>query len=364
MDIGILQLGGGECISDGNSPDINRVSRKLCKHGYFVKISVFLADCEKTTDTFEFLTAHCDAVLICGNTDAFRNAIAEKYESANPLEIFVIDDTPCAVSKSCDNSFISNTLIPMLNSKCKTFYTSSIFKTFGKTEEQLRYILGNFIKNRNKIVFKFNTESDGCTVSVRYSNKTQKNTVSELLSGVTEALKDCTYSYEDVTLSEKTAQMLIESGKTLGLAESFTGGNIAASLVKMPGISKSLKEGIVCYSNEVKANRLRVSQRALDNCGAVSDETAYQMAANLLMDGNYDYVIATTGNAGPTSEKPNEAGLCYIAVGDRHNIDIYCHTFEGDRTEVIEKGTNCALFKLCKLLKSNANSNNANTQND
>ena len=52
MDIGILQLGGGECISDGNSPDINRVSRKLCKHGYFVKMSVFLADCEKTTDTF------------------------------------------------------------------------------------------------------------------------------------------------------------------------------------------------------------------------------------------------------------------------------------------------------------------------
>ncbi len=358
MDVGILQIGYGECISDGNAPDVKRISRKLCKHGYFVRLNVFLADGENISDAFGFLSANCDAILICGNTEKFYKTAAEKYESVNALDVFIIGDTSCAVSKECDETFISDKIIPMLNSKCKTFYASNTFKTFGKTEEQLRFMLKDYIKNRNKIVFKFETEADGCTVCVRYSNKTQKSTVQELLSGVTETLKDCTFSYNDENLSDKVAHMLIESGKTLGLAESFTGGNIAASLIRTPDISKSLKEGIVCYSNEVKEKRLKVSQKTLAHCGAVSDETAYQMAANLLIDGNYDYVVATTGNAGPTSEKPNEVGLCYIAVGDRHNIDIYCRTFEGDRHQVIQQGTNCALFELYKLLK------HTNPQND
>ena len=89
-----------------------------------------------------------------------------------------------------------------------------------------------------------------------------------------------------------------------------------------------------------------MSQYILDNHGAVSVETAYEMAANLLLDGQYDYVVATTGNAGPASEKPGETGVCYIAVGNKENIDIYPCRFEGDRQTVINSGVKTALYHL------------------
>ena len=76
------------------------------------------------------------------------------------------------------------------------------------------------------------------------------------------------------------------------------------------------------------------------------------MAANLIAQGQYDYVIATTGNAGPTSEKQDQVGVCYIAVGDKHNIDIYPCKFEGDRQAVIRSGTVTALYRLCKFMQN------------
>ncbi|MDE7394990.1 MAG: CinA family protein [Clostridiales bacterium] len=206
------------------------------------------------------------------------------------------------------------------------------------------------IKNRNRISFRFVPRPFECAVLVRYSNKTQKATIDEMQSGVTEALRDCTYAYEDVSLSERVAKLLMAQRKTLGIAESFTGGAIASSLVRVAGVSESFKESVVCYSNEVKSRRLHIAPETIEQNGAVSIETAYEMAANLLMDGNYDYVMATTGNAGPTSEKPNEVGVCYIAVGDRENVHIYRYQFTGNRDEVIAYGVQAALFRLYKLI--------------
>ncbi len=363
MNVGILQISKGECISDSKVSDLNKISYELGKCGYFVEYSLSISDTEKISESFDFLRGRTNAVLVCGDADSFYDAVNSKYELNNKLSTFLLGDTPCAVCGECTDGFITETLIPMLNTRSKTFYATNVFRTIGKTEQQLKIALKDFIKNRNKISVKIFSEPPECTVLVRYSNKTQKDTVREFLAGITDILKDCTYSYRDIDISEKTAEMLMKNNKTLGLAESFTGGNIAASLVKFAGISKSLKESIVCYDNSVKHERLRVSQNILDNYGAVSIETAYEMAANLLMDGKYDYVIATTGNAGPTSEKPNETGVCYIAVGDKNNIDIYPYKFDGDRQEVIQSGVKTALYHLYKrlgedMIKSDITENN------
>ncbi len=352
MNVGVLKIGGGECVSDAYITDTSRVSYALCKHGYFVTHVLEIAEPDGIMDAFGYLQLQTDAVLVCGNTDAFYVAVSGKYDVRRTLSTFLLGDTPCAVSPTCDEKFVENTLIPMLNGRCKTFYATNVFRTVGKTEEQLRVLLKDYIKNRNKIVIKFDTRPPECIVSVRYSNKTQKSTVHEVLSGITQALKDCAYAYEDVELAEKTARMLLDGKKTLGLAESFTGGNIAAALVAYPGISAALKEGIVCYDPAVKQSRLHVSEEVLRTHGAVSIETAYEMAANLIAQGQYDYVIATTGNAGPTSEKQDQVGVCYIAVGDKHNIDIYPCKFEGDRQAVIRSGTVTALYRLCKFMQN------------
>lgn len=360
MNVGILKIGGGECVSDSNAIDTNRVSYELSKHGYFVRICVSISDPTKIQSMFSLLKSDCDAVLICGDYHAFFDVMRDRYDIARDISTFLLDDTPCAVSHDCNNDFVADVLIPMLNGLSKTYYATNVFRTIGKTEEQLRIILKDYIKNRNKISFKFVSDSPECAVLVRYSNKTQKNTVSELLSGVKNALKDCIYSYDDTSVAESVALALMNKGKTLGLAESFTGGNIAASLVKFAGISSAFKEGIVCYDNSVKNNRLRVSKHILDNYGAVSIETAYEMAANLITDGQYDYVVATTGNAGPTSEKPNEVGVCYIAVGDKRNIDIYPYKFDGNRQAVIKSGTQTALYHLLKRLQGDSAESSSN----
>ncbi|MDE6398524.1 MAG: nicotinamide-nucleotide amidohydrolase family protein, partial [Clostridiales bacterium] len=337
-----------------------RVSYELSKHGYFVTHVLEISDPAHIFDAFDFLRTRIDAVAVCGNTDAFYAAVASKYEIGRVLSTFLLNGTPCAVSKTCDADFLHDFLIPMLNSRCKTFYTANVFRTVGKSETELRALLKDYIKNRNKIVFKFIAKPPECTVLVRYSNKTQKSTVQEMLANVTTALKDCTYAYNDAELSETVARMLMDRHKTVGLAESFTGGNIAAELVRFAGISASFKESVVCYDSAVKQSRLHVSEEIIRNHGAVSVETAYEMAANLLAEGQYDYVVATTGNAGPTSEKPGQTGVCYIAVGDKDNIDIYPCRFEGDRAAVIHNGTVTALYYLYRILRNAATEKNDN----
>ena len=353
MDIGILRIGGDECLSF-NQIDLDRVSYELSKHGYFVRLSLSVCDPQKVGDMFAFLCENAEAVLVCGKTDVFYEAVRAKYDLSITLSTFVLQDTAVAVSATPTPAFIEKTLLPMLNAECKTFYATSVFRTVGKTEAQLRDALKDRIKNRNRISFRFVPEPFGCAVLVRYSNKTQKATVEEMLGGVTEALRDCTYAYEDITLPKRVTQLLLAQNKTLGVAESFTGGAIASSLVHFPGVSESFKESVVCYSNEVKRRRLHITPETIEAHGAVSIETAYEMAVGLLMDGGYDYVVATTGNAGPTSEKPGEVGLCYIAVGDRENVHIYRYIFTGDRDEVIASGVQASLFRLYKLIMGEA----------
>lgn len=344
-----MRIDGDECVAFDRI-DLERVSYELSKHGYFVRLSLSVCDPQKVGDMFAFLCQNADAVLVCGKTELFYAAVREKFDLDISLSTFVLSDTAVAVASDPTPEFIEKTLLPMLNAECKTFYATSVFRTVGKTETQLREVLKDRIKNRNRISFRFVSRPYECAVLVRYSNKTQKNTVDEMLNGVSAALRDCTYAYEDVSLPERVTKLLLSQKKTLGIAESFTGGSIASSLVHFPGVSAVFKESAVCYCDEVKRRRLHISQEVLEQNGAVSIETAYEMAANLLMDGGYDYVVATTGNAGPTSEKPNEVGVCYIAVGDRENVHIYRYCFTGSRDEVIESGVKAALFRLYKLM--------------
>ncbi len=353
MDVGILRIDGDESLSFDRI-NLESVSYELNKRGYFVKLALSVCDPQKVGDTFAFIAANADAVLVCGDTAAFYQAVREKYDLDVSLATFVLEGTAVAVSKNPDKEFVERTLLPMLNAECKTFYATSVFRTIGRSEAQLRELLKDKIKNRNRITFRFVSRPFECAVLVRYSNKTQKGTVDEMLASVSEALRDCTYAYEDVSIEERVASLLLERQKTLGVAESFTGGGIASALVRIPGISRVFKDGVVCYSNEAKQRRLHIAPDVLEQNGAVSIETAYEMAAGQLMDGGFDYVVATTGNAGPTSEKPGETGVCYIAVGDRENVHIYRYIFTGSRAEVIESGTKAALFRLYKLIMGEA----------
>ncbi|MDD9899661.1 MAG: CinA family protein [Alphaproteobacteria bacterium] len=127
------------------------------------------------------------------------------------------------------------------------------------------------------------------------------------------------------------------SEKRLGVttAESCTGGLIAACITDIPGSSDMFDRGFVTYSNDAKMAQISVDRKTLADFGAVSAETAIEMAEGALRNSHADIAVAVTGIAGPTGntdEKP--VGLVYIALvssKDRNNPVISKHQFDGDR---------------------------------
>ena len=137
------------------------------------------------------------------------------------------------------------------------------------------------------------------------------------------------------------------------MAESFTGGRIISSLIQNPGASECVYEGAVTYSSQSKVKRLGVKEEDIRTKGAVSSVVAYRMAAGLLVGGNCDIALATTGIAGPKSDDSNfPVGLCYVAVGMKDGVHTYRYNFTGNREEITETAKNTALFLAIKKLKN------------
>lgn len=95
--------------------------------------------------------------------------------------------------------------------------------------------------------------------------------------------------------------------------------------------------------------RLGVTDYTLKKFGAVSNETAYEMAAGLLKEGKCDLAVATTGIAGPDADGTDKpVGLCYIAVGTMDRVRVFRFLLDGDREAVTKRATNLALFLAYK----------------
>ena len=101
------------------------------------------------------------------------------------------------------------------------------------------------------------------------------------------------------SLEERAAQLLIQRGFTVTTAESCTGGLLAGRLLNAAGISKAYREGYITYSNEAKEKLLQVSHETLEAYGAVSEQTAMEMAEGAAKQAGAQAALATTGIAGP-----------------------------------------------------------------
>lgn len=165
-------------------------------------------------------------------------------------------------------------------------------------------------------------------------------------------LKDDIYAEFDTTPSERLFDLLKLRRYKLSTAESFTAGRIVSSVIANAGASEFVEEGVVCYSNNSKQDRVGVIKDDLSRHGAISSIVAYEMAAGLLVKGNCDIAIATTGLAGPNGEGNKPVGLCYIAVGMKNGVHTYKYNFSGTREEITETAKNYALALAIKKLKN------------
>lgn len=149
----------------------------------------------------------------------------------------------------------------------------------------------------------------------------------------------------------RVAQLLIQRGFTVTTAESCTGGLLAGRLVNAAGISEVLQEGYITYSNEAKEKLLHVSHQTLETYGAVSEQTALEMAQGAAEQAGTQAALATTGIAGPdggTLEKP--VGLVYIGCYVNHVTAVEEHVFAGERAQVRNLAVEAALNLLERML--------------
>ena len=155
----------------------------------------------------------------------------------------------------------------------------------------------------------------------------------------------------DQTLEERAGSALNEKGWTLALAESCTGGLIAHRITDVPGSSDYFLGGVMAYSNPVKERLLGVNHKTLLAVGAVSEETAREMAQGASQTIGSDVGLSVTCIAGPgggTDEKP--VGLTYIGASTPEGEWVERHVFQGDRKSIKESASNAALKLLINAL--------------
>lgn len=155
----------------------------------------------------------------------------------------------------------------------------------------------------------------------------------------------------------RLAALLRGSGKTLGLAESCTGGLVAARITSLAGSSAYFSGGVVAYANQVKQGLLGVPELLLLQFGAVSEEVARAMAEGARQALGCDVALSVTGIAGPdggTTAKP--VGTVYIGLADGAQCQVRQYRFGGGREDVRSETVETALNWLQNYLESAKNS--------
>lgn len=166
---------------------------------------------------------------------------------------------------------------------------------------------------------------------------------------------------EDASNAERVIAKARTLGVRIGTAESCTGGLVAKSLTDVSGSSEVFSGSIVSYSNEIKMHDLGVRQETLDTYGAVSEQTACEMAAGALSILDVDLAVSTTGIAGPqggSEEKP--VGTVWVGIayksgeGERSVVatSASCFSFGGNREQIRTQATSEALKALLAQLST------------
>lgn len=158
---------------------------------------------------------------------------------------------------------------------------------------------------------------------------------------------------DNATIEQMLVSVLREKKLKITTAESCTGGLISGTIVNVPGASYVLEEAYVTYSNEAKMKLLGVQKDILEEKGAVSEETAYQMAFGAAKASGADCSIAVTGIAGPdggSEDKP--VGTVYAGFYVCGNVWAERYNFTGDRAEVRRQTVDAVLNRMFKSIES------------
>lgn len=227
-------------------------------------------------------------------------------------------------------------------------------RSIGAKEAQIKTLIARAQAiDGGKVAYRHFRRFGEDVIELSYAEDISKRLSEDVLRIFAEGLEESIYALDGTLLPAQLVWLLKLRDKKISVAESFTGGGIARKITSVSGASEVYFEGLNTYSELSKIKRLGVSEYTLKTFGAVSEQTAYEMAAGLMATGDCDICITTTGLAGPNSDKSGlPVGLCYIAVGTQERVFVYRYKFDGSREEITETAINYALFLAYKQLKN------------
>ncbi len=242
-------------------------------------------------------------------------------------------------------------VFPYLKKRQPEILRSQMVKICGVGESQVEDKLLDLIdKQTNPTIATYaKTGEVHLRVTARArSEEEAKKLVKPVVKEIKSRFGDNVYSVrEEETLEMAVVKLLQKHELTVTTAESCTGGLLAGRLVNVPGASEVFREGFITYSNKAKRKYLDVNKSTLKKYGAVSSETAREMAIGGVFAADCDVCVAVTGIAGPdggTEEKP--VGLVYIATYMKEKVTVKKFQFKGNRAKVREQAVVRALDLL------------------
>lgn len=235
-----------------------------------------------------------------------------------------------------------------------TVTRNKTIKLIGITEKKIRADISDLMDNEDlDIEIK---PFDSKTYIILTADADTEEDAKDILRPVSKEIKKRLGSYIYSTKEKKSLEMsvvsLLEKNElTISTAESCTGGLLAGRIINVPGVSDVYKEGFITYTNKAKRKTLGVNKATLKKYGAVSTQTAREMALGAALEADSDVSISVTGIAGPdggTDEKP--VGLVYIGVCVKNKVHVEEFRFSGDRANVREQTVISALGLLRKCI--------------
>ena len=208
--------------------------------------------------------------------------------------------------------------LPYLETKTDGIIYHKSIRTFGIGESQLETTLLELIDSQTDPTLATYAKEGECSLRIASKRKTLReaeDAVAEMIEKIKPLIGEFIYSTEDEGLVEVVGRLLMDKDISVSCAESCTGGLFAGALTSIPGISKVFDRGLVTYSNRAKVEELGVSPVTLEEFGAVSRETALEMARGLKEVTGSRLCVSITGIAGPDGgSEAKPVGLSYVGT--------------------------------------------------
>lgn len=245
-------------------------------------------------------------------------------------------------------------IAPYLAAKSDSVMRSKVIRLFGLGEASVAERVKDLMGSANPTLAPYAKDSE---VTLRITAKAKdaqeaEGMIEELYRQVEERVGEFIYGFGEEEMKTVVCRMLAEWGMTIAAAESCTAGMFSAMIADNPGASAVLREGVVTYSNEAKEKYLGVSHDTLAQFGAVSPQTAREMAEGIRRASGADIGVGITGIAGPdggTAEKP--VGLVFVGVAHRDGVSVRELHLIGARQKVRYAAVLNALNEVRKILQ-------------